>query len=80
MMAQTESLAGTTGRIITYTVIHIPTPEFAGEAPYGLAIIETQDGERMLARIPEIEGAQLAIGGTVVYDRDDERGPVFRLA
>lgn len=78
-MTGTETLAGTTGRIITYTVIYVPTPTFAGEAPYGLAVIETDAGERLLARIPGVGADDLAIGARVAYDRDDEHGAVFRL-
>ncbi|MCC6943862.1 MAG: OB-fold domain-containing protein, partial [Thermomicrobiales bacterium] len=53
-MADAATFAGVQGRIISYTIIYIATPEFAGEAPYGLAVIETVDGERALARIPGV--------------------------
>lgn len=79
-MAETGSLAGTTGRIVSYTVIYVPTPEFAGEAPYGLAVIETTEGERLLARIAYATADALSVGAPVAFDHSDEHGAVFRLA
>lgn len=80
-MAQAGTAAGTTGRIVSYTVIYVPTPEFAHQAPYALAIIETPDGNRLLARIADaVDSDGLRIGAAVAHDHDDERGPVFRLA
>lgn len=29
-----------TGTVVTFTVVHVPTPQFAGEAPYATAIAE----------------------------------------
>lgn len=78
-MVQTGSLAGTTGRIVSYTIIYVPTPEFAGESPYGLAVIEAQDGTRLLARIKDATTSNLAVGAPVAYDHDDEHGAVFRV-
>jgi len=79
-MSGADTLAGTTGTIITYTVIRIPTPTFADQAPYGLAVVQSDAGERLLVRIPGDGADGLAIGGRVAYDRDDEHGPVFKLA
>lgn len=79
-MTETGTLAGTTGRIVSYTVIYVPTPEFAGEAPYGLAVVETAGGERLLVRIPGASAQDLRVGASVVYDHDDQHGAVFQLA
>jgi uncharacterized OB-fold protein len=78
-MSITSIGEGTTGRIVTFTVINIATPEFAAQAPYGLAIIELSTGERMLARIKDGSTETMRIGATVVYDHGDEHGPVFRV-
>lgn len=78
-MAEAGTFAGTTGKIISYSVIYVPTPEFAGEAPYGLAVVETPAGERLLARLPAADDDKLAVGVSVVYDHTDEHGPVFRV-
>lgn len=67
-----------TATIVSYTIIYSPTPEFTGEAPYGLAVIEADSGERVLARITDLEGVELAVGTRVAYDHDDEHGAVYR--
>lgn len=77
--AQAQTFADVTGKIVSYTVIYVPTPEFAGEAPYGLAVIETSDGERILARLPGDDKDRLAVGASVVFDHADQHGPVFRV-
>ena len=78
-MVETATYEGTSGTIVSYTIIYVPTPEFAGEAPYGLAVLTLSDGERLLARLPASDDDNLAIGAGVVYDHSDEHGPVFRL-
>jgi uncharacterized OB-fold protein len=80
MMAEAQTFADAVGKIISYSVIYVPTPEFAGEAPYGLAVIETGDGERLLARLPAEDKDRLAVGAPVAFDHSDEHGPVFRVS
>jgi uncharacterized OB-fold protein len=41
----------TTGKVLTYTVIHIAPDQFADEAPYALAICEMDDGARLQAQL-----------------------------
>jgi uncharacterized OB-fold protein len=78
-MADTHAPIDVSGTIVSFTVIRVPTPEFAQEAPYGLAVVHGDAGERLLVRVvgPDIE--QLSIGATVVYDHSDEHGAVYRL-
>jgi uncharacterized OB-fold protein len=78
-MVEAATYEGTSGTIVSYTIIYVPTPEFAGEAPYGLAVLDLSDGERLLARLPASDDDNLAIGAHVVYDHSDAHGPVFRL-
>jgi uncharacterized OB-fold protein len=70
---------GTTGRIVTFTVINVATPEFAEQAPYGLAIVEFDSGERALVRIADGTAESMSIAAGVSYDHSDDHGPVFRL-
>lgn len=79
-MSEARTYADAVGKIISYSVIYVPTPEFAGEAPYGLAVIETSDGERILARLPASDKDKLAVGASVAYDHSDEHGAVFRVS
>ncbi|HET9014799.1 MAG TPA: OB-fold domain-containing protein [Thermomicrobiaceae bacterium] len=77
-MVETGERAVAGGTVLTYTVIYVPTPEFAGEAPYGLAVVETADGTRELLRVGGVDDHSLRIGGAVVYDHDDAHGAVYR--
>ncbi|MCM8747974.1 OB-fold domain-containing protein [Thermomicrobiaceae bacterium CFH 74404] len=79
-MATVQLAPGTPGTVVSYTVIYVPTPEFADLAPYALAVIETSDGERLLGRVEDWQERPLAVGARVIFERADERGPVFRLA
>ncbi len=78
-MATVPLAPGATGTVVSYTVIYIPTPEFADLAPYALAVIETGDGERLLGRVEGWQERPLSVGARVVFERADERGPLFRL-
>jgi uncharacterized OB-fold protein len=71
---------GTTGTIVSFTVINVPTPEFAGQAPYGLAIIQIEGGGRTLARIKNGTAESMTMDAPVEFDHEDDHGPVFRLA
>lgn len=48
--------------VYTETVIHSAPESFAAEAPYQIAIIEFEDGRRVLVRI---EGERVVIGDKV---------------
>uniref|UniRef100_A0A831THU2 ChsH2 C-terminal OB-fold domain-containing protein n=1 Tax=Thermorudis peleae TaxID=1382356 RepID=A0A831THU2_9BACT len=78
-MAAVQLSPGIPGTVVSYTVIYVPTPEFADLAPYALAVIETSDGERLLGRVEGWQERPLAVGARVTFERADERGPVFRL-
>ena len=39
------------GKIVSFTVIHIASDEFAEEAPYYIAIVELAEGTRVSARL-----------------------------
>ena len=44
-----------------------------------LAVVETSDGERILARLPADDNDKLAVGAAVIYDHNDDHGAVFRV-
>jgi uncharacterized OB-fold protein len=71
---------GTTGKILSFTVINVATPEFANEAPYGLAIIQIDGGGRVLARIQDGTAENMTMDAPVAFARSDDHGPVFKLA
>jgi len=58
----------TTGRghIYTYTICHIPGhPALAGRTPYAIAMIDLEEGVRMLSEVVETGLGHLAIGAPV---------------
>jgi len=51
------------GSIYSWTVVHLPMhPAFTDDVPYAVAIIELEEGVRMVARLLDIELDQLALG------------------
>jgi uncharacterized protein len=68
------------GHIYSYTVIRrAPHPAFAGSVPYALAVVELEEGARMMTNVVSDDLDDLAIGMalTAVYDRvSDECGIV----
>ncbi len=65
-----------TGKILTYTVIHIPADQFAKEAPFPVAVIETDEGARLTAQIVDCEPENVKIGAKVelVFRKIGEEG------
>lgn len=70
---------GTTGKIVSFTVINVATPDFADQAPYGLAIIQISGGGRVLARIQDGTAETMSMDAPVIFDHTDDHGPVFRI-
>jgi uncharacterized OB-fold protein len=69
----------TTGKVLTYTIIHIPPDQFADEAPYALAVCEMDDGARLTAQVADCPAEELKIGMPVrvefrLIQRDGEAG------
>ncbi|WP_434522171.1 Zn-ribbon domain-containing OB-fold protein [Halorubrum sp. AS12] len=75
------------GTVETYSVVHVPSPRFADDAPYATAVVDfgptrltgiVRDGDRGSDATPEVEiGDRVAVG---VGERvtDGERLVVFR--
>ncbi len=61
---ETVQLAGT-GKIATYTVIHVPASQFADEAPFAIGVIEMDEGARITSQIVDCDPATLEIGQPV---------------
>jgi len=54
-----------TGKIISYTRVHVPPEGFKNEAPYYLAIIELENKARVLSQIVDSEPEKVKIGAKV---------------
>jgi hypothetical protein len=53
------------GKILTYTVIHIPPTPFADQAPYAMAVVELDDAVRVLMQVADCDFEDLAVGKRV---------------
>ncbi len=56
------------GKVITSTVVHVGPDAFQMEAPYGIAIIETPEGARLMAQVADCEPDELRPGLEVVLE------------
>ena len=77
--AEPLQLSGT-GRIVTFSVVHVAPARFKDQAPYALAVIELEAGARLLALVDGGAGGQLAIDDPVRFNHSDEFGHHFVLA
>ncbi len=67
------------GRIHSYTVVHRAPPEYREEVPYVVALVELDEGVRMMTRIVDVEPAGVRVDLPVeVAIRGDPRLPYFR--
>ena len=53
------------GTVVTSTVVHVAPDEFAMEAPYAIAVIETPEGARLMAQIVDCDPAEVDAGTEV---------------
>lgn len=71
------------GTIYSYTVAHQAFGSFAEDAPFIVAIVELEEGARMMTRIIEAPREQIRVGAavTVVFTSvgEDLTLPYFRL-
>lgn len=52
---EVNSLLGKKGKIVSFSLIHVPPLGFSNQAPYYIALIETEDGKRRMGQIVETE-------------------------
>jgi len=65
------------GKVLTYSIVYVPTTRFKDKAPYALAVIELDEGARLLALV---DGDELAVDAAVRFSHKDEYGYHFELA
>jgi len=73
------------GRIYSYTICRVPGhPSMADQVPYAMALVDLDEGVRMLAQIVDTALDQVAIGARVevVFERisDDIQLPQFKIS
>ena len=54
-----------TGTILSYTIIHVASDDFARQTPFPVAVIESDEGARLTAQIVDCNHADIKIGGRV---------------
>ena len=50
------------GKVLTYTVIRVAPSQFVDQAPYPIAVVELQDGIRLLTQITDCNVDDIKIG------------------
>jgi len=57
---ETCTMSGT-GRVLTYTVIRVAPPAFAAQVPYVVAVLEMDDGARLMAQVADASPEEMKI-------------------
>jgi len=75
------------GKVLTYTIVYVPTMRFKDKAPYALVVVELdpsassrQASARLLALVDGGTSDSLAVEARVRYTHRDEYGYHFELA
>ena len=73
------------GRLHTYVINHRPAPGFEAEAPYVIAVVELDEGPRMMANVVEVSATPQALPldmplEVTFEDQDGMQVPKFRPA
>ena len=67
------------GTVYSFTVVHRAPAEFQAEAPYVVALVELEEGVRMLTRLIDVEPSAVRVAMPVeVTLRGEPRLPYFR--
>lgn len=53
------------GKILTYTIIRVAPDNFSHQSPYGVAVVETKEGAKLMAMIADTKIEDIAIGKNV---------------
>lgn len=64
MSLERYQLAGN-GTIVSFTIVTTATPEFKHATPYVLALIDLDEGVRILGQLTDVDDTQLCIGARV---------------
>ena len=68
-----------TGRLYSYTIVHVPPEGRENESPYALAIVELDGGARISARIESNDFGRLAIDAPLRLVRESGGVHFFEL-
>lgn len=68
------------GKLLTYSIVYVPTTRFKVRAPYALGVVELDEGARLMAIIDGGTAENLSVDARVQYVGHDDYGHKFRLA
>ncbi len=54
-----------TGKVMTYTIIHVPPSQFKDQAPYAVGIVELDDGVKLTGQIVDCPFEEIKVGQRV---------------
>jgi len=61
-----EAPLGDRGRVVSFTVLHVPGDQFLNDAPYAYVVVELDGGGRVTGWMPEVRAeTELEIGARV---------------
>jgi uncharacterized OB-fold protein len=67
------------GRVHSFTVVHRAPPDYRDEVPYVVALVDLDEGVRMMTRLVDVEPGAVGVGMPVeVAMRGEPRLPYFR--
>jgi len=58
----------TRGTVVTSTVVYVAPGDFAMEAPYAMAVIETPEGARMMTQVVDCDPEEIGPGTEVTLE------------
>jgi scaffold protein (connect acetoacetyl-CoA thiolase and HMG-CoA synthase) len=56
------------GKVVTSTVIHVAPAQFAMEAPYAMAIVETAEGARFMTQVVDCDPSEVRPGMEIALE------------
>jgi uncharacterized OB-fold protein len=69
------------GRIHSFTVVHRAPPDYRDDVPYVVALVELDEGVRMMTRLVDVEPSAVRVDMPVAVSiQGDPRLPYFRPA
>jgi len=79
--AQSPVTLSRTGTVVTSTVVHVAPTDFAMEAPYAMAVVETPEKARLMMQVADCDPSEVRSGMPVEFEfrriRSEGRGGIL---
>ena len=63
---------GKRGKLVTYTVIHIPPVQFQSMAPYSIGIVKLEESIHLLGMIRDVKPEKIEVGMNLIVEFDTD--------